>query len=188
MGNAVSGGPPTGAAGGSLSGTYPNPGVAVPVDLQSATAAAPLFGAGESSDTTNRAELRANGTLAMGPGGSTAPDTTMSRQAAGVMQFPSGGIKVSGAVDVVTVGQGLKVATGANAKMGTGILSSGSAVVANTSVTASSLIFITDTGSGGAASLGSLSVSAISAGVGFTVTSSLVTDASTFNYLIMEPG
>ena len=184
----AAGGAPSGAAGGSLSGTYPNPGIAVPLDLQSATAAAPLFGAGETGDTVNRTEIRANGTLAFGSGGSNVPDATLSRPSPGVLQFNSGSVRLAvGSIDVLLAGQGLRVAEGSNAKQGTGTLSGGTVTVANTSVTASSRIFIQSLGAGGATA-GALCVSAISAGVSFTVTSTLVTDASSFNYEILEPG
>jgi hypothetical protein len=85
-----------------------------------------------------------------------------------------------------TAGAGLSIKTGSNCKMGTGTLASGTATISTTAVTAASLIFLTDTQSG-VVNIGILTVSAISAGVSFTVKSSNVLDASTFNWLIMEP-
>jgi hypothetical protein len=93
----------------------------------------------------------------------------------------------TGAVDVATAGFGLKVATGANAKLGTGSMNGGSAVVANTSVTANSYVFITDT-SAATTNVGALTVTALSAGTSFTVKSTSALDASTFNYFIVESG
>ncbi len=101
----------------------------------------------------------------------------------------------SGPVDIQAAGQGLKIANagaqqGTNCKVGTGSLSAGSGVgtVNNTSVTASSYIFITDTEAGGVTNLGALAVISQSAGVNFVVKSTSATDVSTFNYLIVEPG
>lgn len=67
---------------------------------------------------------------------------------------------------------------------GTGALSSGAATVANTAVTASSVIFLTDT-TNSITNLGALSVATQTAGTGFTVKSSNVLDTSTFNYMII---
>lgn len=93
---------------------------------------------------------------------------------------------VNGGVDVIGAGFGLAIAEGANAKQGTATLAAGSVVVANTSVTANSRIFLTGQADGGAP--GWLRVSARTAGTSFTVTSSSGTDTSTFAYEIFEPG
>jgi hypothetical protein len=132
-------------------------------------------------DTFPRLQCDSSGALKWGSGSGVA-DAILSRSAPGMVAVSTGSL------DVSTAGQGLRVKAGLNCKMGTGVLVAGSAVVANTSVTANSEIFVQDTGTGGAASLGSLAVSAIVPGTSFTVTSSLITDTSTFNYLIMEPG
>lgn len=81
---------------------------------------------------------------------------------------------------------GLGAVEAANSKQGTGTLVAGSAVVANTSVTANSRIFVTSNADGGTP--GFLRVSARTAGTSFTVTSSSGTDTSTFAYEIFEPG
>lgn len=91
-----------------------------------------------------------------------------------------------GAVDVPQVGQGLKVAEGANAKQGTAVLAAGTVTVANTSVTASSRIVLTSNLDGGTP--GFVRVSARVAGTSFTITSSSGTDTSTIAYEIFEPG
>lgn len=67
---------------------------------------------------------------------------------------------------------------------GSGTLSSGTVTISNTSVTASSLIFLTDTTSS-ITNLGALTVSSQTAGTGFTVKSANVLDTSTFNYMIV---
>lgn len=74
-----------------------------------------------------------------------------------------------------TVGTGLNFKTGANSRLERHTLASGTVVVANTSVTASTDIFCSNIGASGA--VGSLSV-APSAGVGYTVNSTSVTDNS----------
>lgn len=94
--------------------------------------------------------------------------------------------KLYSSVDVAAAGQGLKVAEGSNAKQGTAVLAAGSAVVSNTSVTASSRIFLTSNADGGTP--GWLRVSARTAGTSFTITSSSGTDTSTVAYEIFEPG
>jgi hypothetical protein len=91
----------------------------------------------------------------------------------------------NGNVAVNTVGSGLRVKEGSNAKQGTVTLAAGSSVVANTSVTAASRIFLTSNADGGTP--GFLRVSARSAGVSFTITSSSGTDTSTVAYQIFEP-
>lgn len=89
-------------------------------------------------------------------------------------------------VKVSTAGKGLFVKTGSNCKMGTGTLTAGTVTISTTAVTASSIIFLTDT-TNSIVNLGSLTVSAISAGTSFTVKSSNVADSSTFNWVIFEP-
>jgi hypothetical protein len=99
----------------------------------------------------------------------------------------SGGLNAGvGSVDVPQAGSGLKVAEGSNAKQGTAVLAAGTVVVANTSVTASSRIFLTSQADGGAP--GFLRVSARVAGTSFTILSSSGTDTSTVAYEIFEPG
>lgn len=155
-----------------------------PLDLQSTTTS-PVFGAGETGDTVNRVELRANGSMWLGPGGATAPDTSFSRASAGVLAT-GGGMHVAGPLDVTTVGSGVKVAEGSNAKQGTATLAAGTVTVANTNITASSRIFLANISPGGTA--GFLVVSAISPGASFTILSSSSIDTSVIAYQIFEPG
>src|SRR5439155_9821959 len=91
-----------------------------------------------------------------------------------------------GQVSIITPGRGLSVKTGANCKMGTGTLSSGTVVISTTAVTVNSFIFLTDT-SAGIVNVGALTVSAITPGANFTVKSTNVADTGTFNWLIIEP-
>lgn len=91
----------------------------------------------------------------------------------------------SGAFAASTIGGGLAIKTGTNARIGTGTLTGGTLTVANTSVTANSRVFAQDTASGALTNVGTLQV-VTSAGVGFTVTSSNVLDTSTFIWVIFE--
>ena len=100
----------------------------------------------------------------------------------------------AGGVDIKTAGQGLSIANGGaeqgtNCKVGTGSLSAGGGVgtVNNTTITANSYIFITDTSSS-ITNVGNLAVISQSAGVNFVVKSTNASDVSTFNYFIVEPG
>jgi hypothetical protein len=89
-------------------------------------------------------------------------------------------------LDVASAGDGIRIAEGSNAKVGTASLSGGTVTVTNTSVTSSSLIFLTDTSGG--TKVGALHLDGISAGASFTVKSTNSSDSSSFNYLIIEPG
>lgn len=91
----------------------------------------------------------------------------------------------SGNILINTVGKGISIKSGSNSRIGTGTLSGGTLTVANTSVTANTLIFITDTTSGSLANVGNLTA-VTTASTGFTVKSTNVLDTSTFNWLLME--
>lgn len=93
----------------------------------------------------------------------------------------------SGSVDMSTVGAGLKVAEGANAKQGTiAAMIAGSIAVANTSVTASSRIFVCR--NPGGTNPGAWYVSVQTAGTGFTAASTNAADTGTGVFMIFEPG
>lgn len=79
---------------------------------------------------------------------------------------------------------GLRIMEGANSKQGAVNLVGGAAVVANTSVTASSRIFLTSQVDGGTP--GFLRVSARIHGISFTITSSSTIDTSTVAFEIFE--
>ena len=84
-----------------------------------------------------------------------------------------------------TVGKGLRVKEGTNAKQGTATLVAGTVTVSNTSVTANSRIFLTAQDN---SSTGSLRVSARTAGTSFAITSSNAGDTGVVAYQIFEPG
>lgn len=91
----------------------------------------------------------------------------------------------SNALRAGSAGGGLSIAEGANARMGTATLVAGTVTVANTSVTATTRIFLTSNTDGG--TVGFLRVSARTAGTNFTITSSSGTDTSTVAWLLVEP-
>lgn len=88
-----------------------------------------------------------------------------------------------GQLSASLAGTGLSVRGGSNAKIGSGTLTAGTVTIADTSVTANSKVFITDTSEAG--TVGTLAVSTV-AGTSLTVTSSNALDTSTFNYMIVE--
>lgn len=83
----------------------------------------------------------------------------------------------------VIVGGALKLKSGTNAKAGTFTLSSGSATVANTSVTANSVIMVTLKTASGARAIDPLITP--TASTGFTAAGT-ATDNGTYNYVILE--
>lgn len=98
---------------------------------------------------------------------------------------PAPAIKTAGDISTTVAGKGLLIKEGTNAKMGRSTLVAGTVVVANTSVTAASEIFLTSNVDGG--DPGFVRVVARTAGTSFTITSSSGTDTSTVSWLIMEP-
>lgn len=105
----------------------------------------------------------------------------------------NGRVLVGGNLAITTVGDGLQIAEGSNAKSGTATLNMGTATVTNTSVTSSSRILLQRTSLNGSSAIGELLPSTINAGASFIVNSYaentvLVTqDNSIFYYLIIEP-
>ena len=92
----------------------------------------------------------------------------------------------NGYLNIATVGKGLQIKQGTNAKQGRATLAAGSVVVANTSVTANSDIIITGQVDGGTP--GWCRVSARTPGTSFTITSSSGSDTSVVGWLMLEPG
>lgn len=96
-------------------------------------------------------------------------------------------ITSSGDLQLNVAGNGVYIKEGSNATMGTGTLVAGTLTISNTKVTATSRIFLTDTGGGVLANIGALYLSARNAGTSFTVSSSNILDTSTFEWIIIEP-
>jgi hypothetical protein len=115
--------------------------------------------------------------------------TTGAQTFAGVKTFAApiftGDVNVStGNLLISTIGKGLQVKTGANAKIGTAVLVAGTKTVANTSVTANSRIFLTSQVDGGTP--GFLRITTITAATSFVITSSNAADTSTVAWYIVE--
>lgn len=89
----------------------------------------------------------------------------------------------TGNVLVSTIGKGLQVKTGTNAKIGAAVLVGGTKTVANTSITANSRIFFSVSAVGGTPSF--LSYTKINA-TSFTINSANVLDTSTVDWHIIE--
>lgn len=128
-------------------------------------------------DTIARFVETVDGTLNWGPGGSGSRDSSLSRS--GVAS-----LSTNSQLTFSTVGKGLTLTEGTNAKMGLATLSAGTVTVPTTAVTANSRIFLTAQSTGAAP--GALRVSTITAGTSFVITSTSNTDTSTVAWLIIE--
>ena len=95
----------------------------------------------------------------------------------------TGILQLSGSLGLNTAGNKLNIATGTNASVGTGTLSSGTVTINTTAVTASSIIQLQLTS---CSSCGTIYVGTVTAGTSFVVTSTNGSDASTFNYIIIN--
>jgi hypothetical protein len=91
-----------------------------------------------------------------------------------------------GNLNLMTVGQGINIAEGANARAGLARLSGGTVVVATNKVTATSRIRLTPQ-DGGSGTAGWVRVSARTNGTSFTITSSSGSDAHDVEWEIREP-
>lgn len=83
------------------------------------------------------------------------------------------------------LGKGIKIKEGTNARMGVATLVAGTVIVSNNTVTSTSRIFLTGQNSSG--THGELTVSARTAGVGFTISSSSALDTRQVAWLIVDP-
>lgn len=92
-----------------------------------------------------------------------------------------GNVEVAGNISFPTLGNGLKFTTGANQRAGKATLVSGTVTVSNTTITANSIVIL----SGITSASASLSYT-ISAGTGFTINSTLLSDNRAVSYLIIE--
>jgi hypothetical protein len=95
----------------------------------------------------------------------------------------TGILQLSGSLGLNTAGNKLNIATGSNASVGTGTLSSGTATISTTAVTANSIIQVQLTS---CSSCGTLYIGTVTAGTSFVVNSTNGSDASTFNYWIIN--
>lgn len=84
-----------------------------------------------------------------------------------------------------TVGMGLRIAEGSNARMGVSTLVGGTVTVSNTSITSNTRIFLTHQNNSGTP--GFVTVSARTASTSFVITSSNGADTSDIAWFLMEP-
>lgn len=97
---------------------------------------------------------------------------------------PTQQLDISGNIRLRTIGNGLRIAEGANARMGVAVLVAGTVTVANTSITATTRIFYSVSTAGGVQ--GFLSTTQIAA-TSFAINSTNVLDTSTVNWSLIEP-
>lgn len=86
-----------------------------------------------------------------------------------------------------TIGMGLQIKEGTNAKMGVATLAAGTVTVSNTAVTANSRIFLNAQSLGTVSAPSALCISARTAGTSFTILASQNTDTSVIAWQIVEP-
>lgn len=169
------------------------------LQLSATNATDDVFGIFVIGDASDRFRSDASGKFRWGPGNA-ARDTNLYRSAVselrtdGFFVMAGGGqsnaefTAYTGAAKALiagTTGGGLAIAEGSNSRMGRATLVAGTVVVANSSVTASTEIFLTCQTQGGTP--GFLRVSARTAGTSFTILSSSGTDTSVVGYLLVEP-
>lgn len=94
---------------------------------------------------------------------------------------------VTGHLSISTAGSGLKIAEGTNARMGVSTLSAGTITVSNTSVTATTRIFLTTQSLGTVTAPKAIAVTARTASTSFTITSEDVTDTSVIAWALFDP-
>lgn len=136
-----------------------------------------------SGDAQPGLALRGDGRIELG-GRVTPPDVTLFRDGS-TRLHTTNTFLTEGDVQCDVAGRGLIVREGSNARMGTLTLTGATpVVVANTSVTASTRIFLTANAPGGTP--GHFWVSARTAGTSFSVTGT-AGDTSTVAYLLVEP-
>ncbi len=96
-------------------------------------------------------------------------------------------LTIGGQLVLSTIGKGISIAEGTNAKMGVATLVTGTKVVATTAVTANSRIFLTCQSLGTVTVPSALAVSARTAATSFTILASDSSDTSVVAWLIFEP-
>ncbi len=90
-------------------------------------------------------------------------------------------------LSIETVGKGIDIKEGTNARMGVATLSGGTVTVSTTQVTATSRIYLTPQNSGGSGSVGAVSVRTRTAGTSFDIQSSDDTDDRDIAWMIVNP-
>lgn len=127
-------------------------------------------------DTNSRIRVDTNGKIDWSQGGASFLGT-LALAAANLLAITNADWSIA------TLGHGLRIAEGANGRMGQATLVGGKVTVANTTVTANTRIYLSRATAGGG--LGELSYTIV-AGTSFTINSSSVTDTSVINWLLIE--
>jgi uncharacterized membrane protein len=99
---------------------------------------------------------------------------------------PGDKFAVAGNVALTTAGNKLKIATGANASVGTSTLVGGTVTVSTTAVTTSSLIYVTVNTPGGTQGFLSVPSASIVDATSFVINSTSGTETSTVNWWIVN--
>lgn len=94
-------------------------------------------------------------------------------------------VSTSGDMVMQTIGKGLRIKEGTNARMGVNNLVAGTVTVSNTSVTANTRILTTRQTLGGIP--GGLSIGTVTPGTSFVINSSNATDTSAILWVLIEP-
>jgi len=96
---------------------------------------------------------------------------------------------VNGELQTAVVGKGLRIKAGANGRLvqNAGPMVGGTVVVANSSITANTVVLLSHRGDGAGVGFIYESRAARVAGVSFTVDSTNVADTGHFDYLLIEP-
>lgn len=126
------------------------------------------------------------------PSSSSVPTTGINLPAANTLGLSTNStlrvrVESTGQVALQTVGAGLSIAEGSNAKMGTCTLVAGTCTFTTTAVTANSRIFCTAQSLGTVTAGQGIAVSARTAGTSYTVTSGSAIDTSVIACMLVEP-
>ena len=143
--------------------------------------------------TTANAITLASGNVFTGTGANAAIGFTFTPKGTGGLTLTTGAITATnGNLVTGTAGNGLVIKSGANARIGQATLILGTKIVANTSVTANTRVFLNRSSKVGSVTVGVLEA-VISAGVGFTINSYVPTtaavdtnDVSIIDWLLVE--
>ncbi len=123
--------------------------------------------------------MKADGTLHWS-NGSGGPDVILYRQTTDVLATDD-------SLALRTTGKGLQIKEGSNARMGVATLVAGTVTVSNTSVTASTRIFLSVQSLGTVSIPRAVGVTARTASTSFTITSEDATDTSVVAWHLIEP-
>lgn len=103
------------------------------------------------------------------------------------LKVSKAGDNLTGDLTFTTVGKGIRMKEGTNARAGIATLAAGTVTIATTAVTAISRVHLTNQTLGTVTAPSALGVSARTAGTSFTVLASQATDTSTVAWVIVEP-